>query len=133
MRFPDRETVKMIRGMYPKGTRVVLVEMDDPQAPPPGTMGTVLGVDDTGSLIMRWYDGSGLNVAYPEDRCRILVGEWSPKVREQILAIRASGETNMFDIPTVQAIANREGYHELVLYLVDHKREYAGFILHGDR
>lgn len=70
MRFPDRETVKMIRGMYPKGTRVVLVEMDDPQAPPPGTMGTVLGVDDTGSLIMRWDDGSGLNVVWCEDVVR---------------------------------------------------------------
>ena len=70
MRFSDRETVKMIRGMYPKGTRVVLVEMDDPQAPPPGTMGTVLGVDDTGSLIMRWDDGSGLNVVWGEDVVR---------------------------------------------------------------
>ena len=49
MRFPDRKTVEMIRQRYPKGTRVELVMMDDPQAPPPGTKGTVLGVDDTGS------------------------------------------------------------------------------------
>lgn len=70
MRFPDRETVKMVRGKYPKGTRVELVWMDDPQAPPPGTMGTVLGVDDTGSLIMRWDNGSGLNVVYGEDVVR---------------------------------------------------------------
>lgn len=122
-----------LRDVYRPGVRVELIRMDDPQAPPPGTRGTVRGVDDVGSILVDWDNGSGLNVAYPEDRCRILVGEWSPKVREQILAIRASGETNMFDIPAVQAIANREGYHELVLYLVDHKREYAGFILHGDR
>ena len=122
-----------LRDVYRPGVRVELVRMDDPQAPPPGTRGTVRGVDAVGSILVDWDNGSGLNVAYPEDRCRILVGEWSPKVREQILAIRASGETNMFDIPAVQAIANREGYHELVLYLVDHKREYAGFILHGDR
>lgn len=122
-----------LRDVYRPGVRVELVRMDDPQAPPPGTRGTVRGVDAVGSILVDWDNGSGLNVAWPEDRCRVLVGEWSPKVREQILAVRASGETNMFDIPAVQAIANREGWHELVLYLVDHKREYADFILHGDR
>ena len=41
--------------------------MDDVQAPPVGTKGTVLGVDDTGSLLMRWDTGSSLNVIYGED------------------------------------------------------------------
>ena len=41
--------------------------MDDVQAPPVGTRGTVLGVDDTGSLLMRWDTGSGLNVIFGED------------------------------------------------------------------
>lgn len=41
--------------------------MDDVQAPPAGTKGTVKGVDDTGSLLMRWDNGSGLNVVYGED------------------------------------------------------------------
>ena len=67
MRFPSRETVKQIRNEFPKGTRVELVSMDDRQAPPPGTKGTVIGVDDTGSLLMRWDNGSGLNVVYGED------------------------------------------------------------------
>ena len=44
--------------------------MDDPQAPPTGTFGTVLGVDDTGSIMVRWDNGSGLNVVYGEDVCR---------------------------------------------------------------
>jgi len=70
MMFPKRETVKMIRRMYPKGTRVELVAMDDPQAPPIGTRGTVLGVDDTGSLLMRWDNGSGLNVVWQQDAVR---------------------------------------------------------------
>ena len=52
------------------GTRVELVRMDDVQAPPPGTIGEVLAVDDTGSLIMRWSNGSGLNVVYGEDIVR---------------------------------------------------------------
>ena len=67
MRFPSRETVERVRREYPKGTRVELVRMDDLQAPPIGTQGTVLGVDDTGSLLMRWDNGSGLNVVYGED------------------------------------------------------------------
>ena len=41
--------------------------MDDFQAPPIGTKGTVVGVDDTGSLLMSWDNGSGLNVVYGED------------------------------------------------------------------
>ena len=67
MRFPNKETVERIRTQYPAGTRVRLVRMDDVQAPPEGTLGTVTGVDDTGSLLMSWDNGSGLNVGYGED------------------------------------------------------------------
>ena len=67
MNFPSREIVERIRRDYPAGTRVELVRMDDAQAPLAGTLGTVLGVDDTGSLLMRWDNGSGLNVVYGED------------------------------------------------------------------
>ena len=67
MRFPSKEIVESVRKMYPAGCRVELVQMDDAQAPPVGTKGTVLGVDDTGSLLMRWDTGSGLNVVYGED------------------------------------------------------------------
>lgn len=70
MRFPSKEIVEGIRREYPAGTRVELVRMDDPQAPPIGTLGTVLGVDDAGSLLMRWDNGSGLNVVYGEDIVR---------------------------------------------------------------
>ena len=49
MRFPSRETVERVRREYPAGTRVELLRMEDVQAPPIGTLGTVLGVDDTGS------------------------------------------------------------------------------------
>ena len=53
MRFPSKTIVERIRREYPTGTRVELVQMDDPQAPPTGTKGTIIGVDDTGSLLMR--------------------------------------------------------------------------------
>lgn len=72
MRFPSRETVERVRKDYPVGTRVELIQMEDVQAPPIGTLGTVLGVDDTGSLLMRWDNGSGLNVIYGEDLVRKL-------------------------------------------------------------
>ncbi len=49
MRFPSKETVERVRREYPTGTRVELVRMDDVQAPPTGTLGTVMGVDDTAS------------------------------------------------------------------------------------
>ena len=70
MRFPSKEVVERIRKEFPSGTRVELVRMDDAQAPLAGTLGTVLGVDDTGSLLMRWDNGSGLNVVYGEDIVR---------------------------------------------------------------
>ena len=50
MRLPSREIIEPLRREFPAGTRVELVRMDDAQTPPVGTHGTVLGVDDTGSL-----------------------------------------------------------------------------------
>lgn len=70
MQFPNRNIVEMLRKQYPVGTRVELVKMDDCQAPPIGTKGTVRGVDDTGSIMVRWDNGSSLNVVYGEDLCR---------------------------------------------------------------
>ena len=70
MKFPSRETVERVRREYPAGTRVELVRMDDVQAPPVGTKGTVKGVDDTGSLLMRWDNGSGADAGCGEDIVR---------------------------------------------------------------
>jgi hypothetical protein len=55
-----------------------------------------------------------------------------PKVKEQILLIRDTGLTNMFDLPMVQRLAYERGCYELVLYLEDHREEYVHFILHGE-
>jgi len=46
--------------------------MDDPQAPPIGTKGTVTGVDDIGSIMVKWENGSGLHVVFGEDICRMI-------------------------------------------------------------
>ena len=68
MKFPSKETVDMRRKEYPAGTRVELVRMDDAQAPPKGTKGTVICVDDMGDLIMKWDNGCGLNVIIGVDK-----------------------------------------------------------------
>lgn len=54
------------------------------------------------------------------------------KVKEQILAIRDTGLTNMFDVNTVQQLAYERDFYELVLYLEDHRKEYVNFILTGE-
>lgn len=53
-------------------------------------------------------------------------------VREQILAVRDTGETNMLDTRTVQVIADRMGFYELVVFIEEHRAEYFNFILTGD-
>lgn len=54
------------------------------------------------------------------------------KIKEQILAIRDTGETNMFDVVKMQEISMREGYYELFNYLLDNKAKYTNFILTGE-
>ena len=72
MRFPSRETIERLRERYPEGCRVELIKMDDPQAPIPGTKGTVKGVDDIGSIMVSWDNGSHLSVAFGADSVRKL-------------------------------------------------------------
>lgn len=72
MREPNRRMIERLREVYTPGTRVCLDKMDDPQAPPLGSFGTVLGVDDLGSIMVQWDNGSMLSVVYGEDRCHIV-------------------------------------------------------------
>ncbi|MGO5168592.1 DUF4314 domain-containing protein [Bacillota bacterium LCP21S3_G6] len=70
MMLPTKAEIECLRVTFPAGTRIELIEMDDPQAPAPGTKGTVNGVDDTGSLLVHWDSGSSLNVIYGIDKVR---------------------------------------------------------------
>ena len=54
------------------------------------------------------------------------------KVKEQILAIRDTGLTNMFDIPVVQRLAYERDFFELVCFLEEHPRQYVRFIMYGE-
>ncbi|EFR40352.1 hypothetical protein HMPREF9162_0051 [Selenomonas sp. oral taxon 137 str. F0430] len=62
MRFSSKEQIAALRERYPRGTRVELLCMDDPQAPPMRTMGEVMGIDDAGQLLVRWATGSSLSL-----------------------------------------------------------------------
>lgn len=71
--FPNRNTVELIRKRYPVGCRVELVSMDDPYSRlKPGDRGTVSFVDDTGTVFVRWDNGSELGILYGVDQIRKL-------------------------------------------------------------
>lgn len=65
--FPDGKKVSMVKNLFPAGTRVMLLRMDDVQAPPIGTCGTVWTVDDVATIHVKWDNGSTLGVAYGVD------------------------------------------------------------------
>ena len=130
--FADRKTVERLRKEYPAGTRVRLLSMDDVQAPPVGTIGTVQGVDDAGHILMSWNSGGSLNLVYGVDSFEKLPA-MTDKVRDQILAVRATGRTNMFDTSVVQVIADEMHFYELVVFIEEHKDKYAHFILTGEQ
>ena len=70
--FPSREIIKSLRTEFPVGARVEILKMNDVQAPPMGTLGTVTGIDDLGTVHVLWDNGSSLGVAYGEDKCRLV-------------------------------------------------------------
>ena len=68
----EREA-KRYKELYPPGTRLLLNNMNDPFAPvPSGTRGTVVHVDDIGTIHMRWDNGRSLGLVPGEDSFRKL-------------------------------------------------------------
>ena len=61
------EIIEKLKEIYPVGTRVKLIKMEDIQAPSTGTLGIVYGVDAIGSILVKWDNGSTLNVIFRED------------------------------------------------------------------
>lgn len=62
MKFQSEADLERLRRTYPQGTKVRLISMDDAQAPPVGTKGEILGVDDVGNILVSWENGSSLNL-----------------------------------------------------------------------
>lgn len=69
---PSKSIIAALKEQYKPGMRVELLQMDDIQAPPIGTQGTVIGVDDIGSIMVRWDTGGRLSVVYGEDHCKLI-------------------------------------------------------------
>lgn len=62
-----------LKTKYPKGTRIMLIEMgDDPRPIPPHTKGTIEFVDDMGTLHCTFDNGRRLGLVYGEDSFRKL-------------------------------------------------------------
>ena len=55
------------------------------------------------------------------------------KIKEQILAVRDTGLTNMFDVKAVQRIAYEMDFYELVTFLEEDRKAYVDFIMYGDK
>ncbi len=73
MRVISKEALQALRDRFPRGARVELVSMADPDPVPTGTMGTVQGVNCFGDLEVAWDNGRSLSVIYGEDVCRKVV------------------------------------------------------------
>lgn len=71
MNSPKSETLKALREQYPKGCRMKLIHMNDPYRPDlkEGALGTVIGVDDIGTIHVAWDFGSSLGVVLGVDFC----------------------------------------------------------------
>ena len=63
MYIPSKKRIESIRKAFPIGTRVKCLNMkDDPRPVPPGTEGTVMSVDDIGTIHTHWDNGSSLGL-----------------------------------------------------------------------
>ena len=72
----ERRMAERAKRMFPPGTRIEMIHMDDPYSSiPKGMRGTVKFVDDVGTIFPDWDNGSGLGVVYGEDSSRKLTPE----------------------------------------------------------
>ena len=72
MKILTKQQVRQLRDFYPEGTKVQLIRMDDPQAPPAGTRGIITRVDDAGNIHVSWDNGSGLSLIPGKDEFIII-------------------------------------------------------------
>ena len=69
----NNRMIQMYKEIYKKGTRIKCISMDDPYYPiAPGTKGTVVAVDDMGTIHMKWDNGRTLGLVPGEDEFKII-------------------------------------------------------------
>ena len=68
-----KQTIQLYKQIYPQGTRIECISMDDIYSPiAPGTKGTVVMVDDIGTIHMQWDNGRTLGLVPGEDQFKII-------------------------------------------------------------
>ena len=88
----QRLAAERYRKLYPPGTRLMLIYMEDPYSPvPSGTRGTVKHIDDIGQIFMKWDNGRSLPIVPDVDQFRAL----TPRELEEEQMMKA-GETESF-------------------------------------
>jgi hypothetical protein len=121
------------KARYQPGTRVELVSMTDPYTNlKPGDRGEVTAVDSLGTVFINWDNGSTLGAAYGADEIKLLPTTMPSEVREQIIAVRATGKSNMFDTKAVFELAMQMGFYELADFIFMNTKTYSHFILTGE-
>nr|WP_077975405.1 DUF4314 domain-containing protein [Dehalococcoides mccartyi] len=129
--FPNKAVVEARRSRYAKGARVELVSMSDPYTTlKPGDRGTVIFVDDTGTVFADWDNGSTLGAVYGEDEIRIL--SKAEVIKEQCRKVASTGRSNMFDVNAVLKIALEMGCGELADFMMTNTKAYGVLILTGE-
>ena len=78
MNSPQQQRIETLKSQYPSGCIVELIHMDDTQAPPKGTKGKVIHVDDAGTIHVDWDTGSTLGIVPGIDMVRKM-GEEIPR------------------------------------------------------
>ena len=64
--------MRHIKVLYPKGTKIKLIKMNDKYAPPSGAIGTVDFVDDIGQIHVKWESGGSLALVIGEDDFKVI-------------------------------------------------------------
>lgn len=90
----NENKVEMLRQRYPEGTRICLDHMEDLCPVESGTKGTVIGVDDIGSIMVKWDNGRTLNLLPDEDKFHV-VNQEQIQTDEQSEDLEESEEMEM--------------------------------------
>ncbi len=128
MKLVDQDTLERLRWKFPAGSEVELLRMDDVQAPPPGTRGKVMFIDDAGTIHVAWNTGSTLGVIHGVDEilpvCPVCHEEYS---KHPALSRRDSETLICADCGLREALADlgfdEEVQEEIIASLKENERK----------